>query len=87
MGALDAIDQGHRAASAPEVLDKIAKINEKTFDILRQKAPARLLDRVIGILKSIEFKSEQDDEDQLFANIKEIESLAYRLEKQLKKAR
>lgn len=86
-GALDAIDQGHKAASGPEVLDKIAKINEKTFDILRQKAPARLLDRVIGILKSIEFKSEQDDEDRLFANIKEIESLAYRLEKQLKKAR
>jgi len=85
--ALDAIDQRHRAASAPEVLDKIAKINEKTFEILRQKAPGRLLDQVIGILKSIEFKSKQEEEDLLLANIKEIESLAYRLEKELKKAR
>lgn len=86
-GALDAIDQRHRAASAPEVLDKIAKINEKTFEILRQKAPARLLDRVIEILKSIEFNSKQEEEDRLLANIKEIESLAYRLEKELKKSR
>lgn len=87
VGALDAIDQRHRAASAPEVLEKIAKINEKTFEILRQKAPGRLLDRVIEILKSIEFKTKQEEEDQLLANIKEIESLAYRLEKELKKAR
>lgn len=86
-GALDAIDQRHRAASAPEVLEKITKINEKTFEILRQKAPERLLDRVIEILKSIEFKSKQEEEDRLLANIKEIESLAYRLEKELKKAR
>src|SRR5216684_1485323 len=86
-GALDAIDQRHRAASAPEVLDKITKINEKTFEILRQKAPARLLDRVIEILKSIEFKSKQEEEDRLLTNIKEIESLAYRLEKELKKSR
>ncbi len=86
-GALDAIDQRHRAASDPEVLDKITKINEKTFEILRQKAPARLLDRVIEILKSIEFKSKQEEEDRLLANIKEIESLAYRLEKELKKSR
>jgi len=86
-GALDAIDQRHRAASAPEVLDKITKINEKTFEILRQKAPARLLDRVVEILKSIEFKSKQEEEDRLLANIKEIESLAYRLEKELKKSR
>jgi|SRR5579863_426667 len=86
-GALDAIDQKHKAASAPEVLDKITKINEKTFEILRQKAPARLLDRVIEILKSIEFKSKQEEQDRLLANIKEIESLAYRLEKELKKSR
>jgi len=86
-GALDAIDQRHRAASAPDVLDKITKINEKTFEILRQKAPARLLDRVIDILKSIEFKSKQEEEDRLLASIKEIESLAYRLEKELKKSR
>jgi hypothetical protein len=86
-GALDAIDQGHRAASAPEVLDKITKINEKTFEILRQKAPTRLLDRVIEILKSIEFKSKDEEEDRLLANLKEIGSLAYRLEKELKKSR
>ena len=86
VGALDAIDQGHKAASAPDVLDKIAKINQKTFDILRLRAPARLLDSVVEMLRSIEFKSKQDNEDQLLASIKEIESLAYRLEKQLKKA-
>jgi hypothetical protein len=86
-GALDAIDQRHKAASAPEVLDKISKINEKTFDILRDRAPDRLLARIIEMLKSIEFKSKQKEEEQLLAHIKEVESIAYRLEKELKKAR
>lgn len=86
-GALDAIDQRHAASSAPEVLEKVAKIHEKTFEILRQKAPGRLLDEVIGILKSIAFKSKQEEQERLLANIKEIQSIAYRLEKELKKAR
>lgn len=86
-GALDAIDQRHKAASAPEVLDRVAKINEKTFDILKEKAPDMVLARVVAMLKEIKFKARQEDEDQLLAHLKEIESMAYHLEKELKKAR
>lgn len=83
-GALDAIDQRHKSSAAPEVLDRVEKINEKTFEILRNKTPSRVLSRVVQMLESITFDKKRDSKEELLATVKDIEKVAYQLEKQIK---
>jgi len=88
--ALDAVDPRHKASSAADVLDKAAEINALTSKMLGKKSPQKLLTRVIDMLKSIELKALQgkrSETDEMFTHIKEVESIAYHLEKELKKLR
>lgn len=82
--ALSAIDQRHKAASEPEVLNKVQQINRQALQILRNKSPERLLSEVIHILEMIEFTGALSSKDELIKHVKDIEKLAYSLEKKLK---
>ena len=82
--ALDAIDQKHKASSAQDVITKIAKLNEKTFEILKAKSPAAVLTRVVEILSSLDPSSHEGSKEELLEQVKEIEHLAYKLEKEVK---
>lgn len=85
-GALGAIDYRHKASSAPEVLNRIQDINLKTLEILKEKSPERLLSQVIRMLGSIEFNNKLESKKALLAKIKEIEKIAYQMEKDVKKS-
>jgi len=82
--ALDAIDQGHKAFSAPMVMEKIEKINEITIKMLRRSAPERLLSHVVQMLKSIKCEDGREEKDEMLLKIKEIERVAYQMEKDIK---
>ncbi len=86
VGALDAIDQKHKASSAPEVLEQIENINEKTLQILKDKSPERLLTRVIKMRESIIFTGKSESKEEALERIKDIERLAYQLEKDVKRS-
>ncbi len=83
-GALDAIDQKHKASSAPDVLEQLERINEKTLDLLKYKSPEKLLARIVRMLESLKFDGKRDSKDGLLVQVKEVEKVAYHLEKQIK---
>jgi len=84
VGALDAIDQRHKASSAPEVIERVERINEKTFDMLKNKSPEKLLSRIVEMLASLTFDAKRDSKEGLLLQVKEVEKVAYQLEKQIK---
>ena len=84
IGALEAIDRRHRAFSAPEVLERIENLNQTTVDMLQNKSPERLLSQIVHLLESIKFGDGSSSKDELLKKIKEIEKIAYQLEKKVK---
>jgi len=82
--SLEAINQKHPSFSTIDVVDKIEAINEKTTRMLSQNAPGRLLSRIIDMLKSIDIDANIEVDESLFLKVKEIEKIAYQIEKNLK---
>ncbi len=82
--ALDAINQKHPAFSASSVMEKVEAINEKTAAMLRVSSPDRLLEQVIRTLGSINLKDSGDIKKEMLVKVKEIEKIAYQMEKNLK---
>lgn len=82
--ALDAINQRHPAFSASDVMKKLEAINEKTSEMLKKNAPDKLLSQVIGILESIDINSDKDLKEELLLKVKDIEKIAYQMEKDIK---
>ncbi|MDB5265933.1 MAG: hypothetical protein JWM39_646 [Parcubacteria group bacterium] len=84
--ALAAIDQKNKTSSSAEVLTRIEEINQKTFEMLGTKSPERLLARIVAMLKSLSIDNGIAEKDKTLERIKEIESIAYQLEKDLKRS-
>lgn len=82
--SLDAINQHHPAFSANDVMKKIEAINEKTAQMLKKNSPASLLSHVISLLKSINFDGSKNLKDELLSKVKDIEKIAYKIEKDIK---
>lgn len=82
--AIDAIDQKHKAFSAPEVVERIEELIRKLMSILKKKAPEQALSIVASLLQGINLESGFTDKSELLIKIKEIEKIAYRMEKEVK---
>jgi len=83
--AMQAIDQRHKSFSSPEVLDQIELLNQKTMSMLRHKSPKRLLSQIIHLLEIVEFDNTTDSKEELLEGIKNIEKIAYQMEKKVRK--
>lgn len=85
--ALESIDQKHKAFSSPAVLNQIEELNLYTMDILKKKSTNSLLAQIIKLLESVNIINTNDSTDELLEKAKKIQSLAYKLEKKVKKIR
>ncbi len=82
--AIDAIDQRHKAFSTPQVVEQIEELISKLMGMLKKKAPEQTLSIVADLLKSIELDAGSTDKTELLNKIKDIEKIAYQLEKDVK---
>lgn len=82
--ALGAIDQHHKASTAPEVLDQIQNITKIASKLLTKKSPKRVLSDVLDSLNSLDIENSTETKEELLEKVKEIEKLAYKLEKEIK---
>lgn len=82
--SFDSINKGHKNFSNPEVQDLVEKLGNKVFDSLNRSSPTRILSHIISLLKNIEASNIPEDEiESLKEKTKEIQSLGYRLHKEL----
>ena len=81
--ALEAIDQRHKAFSAPDVLDQVEVLNQKTLKMLNDKSPKRLLSRVVEILESINIDKTAESKEELLPKISEVNRISFDLKKKL----
>ena len=79
--AVDKINQKHESFSAPDVQDRIEKLNELTTNMLK-KSPERLLSQVIHLLESIELNSPESKEE-LLKKVSQINKISFEMKKQL----
>ncbi len=82
--AIEAIDQKHKAFSTPQVVEQIEELIKKLMGMLKMKAPEQTLSVVADLLQSIEFDNGSSDKAELLNKIKDIERIAYQLEKDVK---
>jgi len=84
INALQAIDQRHKAFSAPEVIQQIEELNRMTSDMLKEKSPKRIFASIVRLLESIKIQKGVDTKDDLLESVKEVQRIAYKLEKDIK---
>ena len=82
--ALDAINQKHPAFSANEVMEKVQLINDKTSGMLQKESPDRLLSKIIQMLEAIKPSKDKNLKQEMLAKVKDIERIAYQMEKEIK---
>lgn len=82
--AIEAIDQKHKAFSAPEVVDQIEDLIQKLISMLKKKAPEQALSVVADLLQNIDFDSDLTNKAELLSKIKDIEKISYQKEKDIK---
>lgn len=82
--AIDAIDQKHKAFAAPEVQNQFEKLIQKSLEMMQKKSPAHVLSIVIGLLDSLKFDPKSTEKEQLLLQIKDVEKIAYQMEKEVK---
>jgi hypothetical protein len=82
--AIEAIDQKHKAFSTPQVVGQIEELIKKLMTMLKKKAPEQTLSIVADLLESIELDAGSTDKTDLLNKIKDIEKIAYQLEKDVK---
>jgi hypothetical protein len=83
--AIDAIDQGHKAFSSPDVLEQIEGLIQKLLNMLKKKSPDRTLSTITQLLGSVKLDANVSDKDKdaMHAKLKEIQRIAYQLEKSI----
>lgn len=83
--ALEAIDTNNRQAfSKLDVLEDIGKLIDKLTSMLKDKSPVILLEIAWKLLSSIEVDDEMTDIEVIRTKIKEIEKIAYMMEKEVR---
>lgn len=82
--AIEAIDQKHKAFSTSQVVEQIEELIKKLMGMLKKKAPEQTLSIVADLLESIELDAGSTDKVELLNKIKDIEKIAYQLEKDVK---
>jgi len=82
--AIEAIDQQHRSFSTPQVVEQIEELIQKLMGMLKKKSPEETLSIVADFLQSIEFDTNSNDKVELLNKIKDIEKIAYQMEKDVK---
>jgi hypothetical protein len=82
--AIDAIDQKHEAFSTSQVVDQIEELIQTLMVMLKKKAPEQTLSVVADFLQSVELDISTTDKDELLYKIKDIEKIAYQMEKDVK---
>lgn len=82
--AIDAIDQKHKAFSTPQVVEQIEDLIQKLMGMLKKKAPVQTLAIVADLLESVDLNSDSANKNELLAQIKDIEKIAYQMEKDVK---
>jgi len=80
---LNAINQHHASFSDPAVMSKVEAINTMTTGMLKSKAPNRLLEQIIRMLKSIDLNNGNLPTEDIRLKLKEIGSIVYKMEKEL----
>lgn len=70
--------------NAAAVLDKVEKLSEFALKILNRKAPDKLLGQVVELLQAVDIESLPPDRAPLLMRIKEVQRIAYQIEKGLK---
>jgi len=81
--AIDAIDQGHKAFSTPEVLGQLEKLIQKLLNMLQKRSPDRTLSIVSQLLVSVKVDDKSTDKAAVLAKLKEIQKAVYQLEKRI----
>jgi len=82
--AVDAIDQTNKAFSKPQVIEKIEELIQKLMGMIKKKAPAQVLSIVAKLLGDIDLNSNEIDKMEFLNRIKDIEKIAYQMEKDVK---
>lgn len=82
--AIDAIDQKHKAFGEPEVQNQFEKLIQKALDMMQKKSPEHILSIVITLLDSLKFDSKSIEKERLLVQIKDVEKIAYQMEKNIK---
>lgn len=84
--AIDAIDQKHKAFSTPQVVERIEELIQKLMGMLKKKAPEHTLSIAADLLQTVDLTSDTVDKLELLTKIKDIERIAYQMEKFIKKS-
>lgn len=82
--AIDAIDQKHKAFGTLEVQNQFEKLIQTAMNMVQKKSPEHILSIVISLLNSLKFDKKSTKKEELLAQVKEVEKIAYHMEKDVK---
>lgn len=84
MRAFEAIKQGHKNFSKPEIQEMVKELGNKIFNSLQKKSPSRVLSHIIELLESIEVnKIPADEIVEVQEKAKRIQQIGYQINKNL----
>lgn len=83
--AIDAIKvaRTNKNVGKDNVIDKIEELNDLTLELMRKRSPITLLRQINDLLESIDIESLADNRDSVEAELKKIQSNAYRIGKEI----
>ncbi len=79
---IETVSQNKQAFSQDGVLKRIQDLNDKTFDMLKNKDADKMLSQIIKLLESVKFK-DSDSKDELCKKLIEIGKISFRRQKEL----
>lgn len=82
--AIDAINPNHKNFNSPEVLNRVEGLINKLTGMVNKKSPEHTLSLVLKMLEEVKPDAKNSDVEKLCSRLKEIQSKAYNLAKQLK---
>ncbi len=84
MRAFEAIKQGHKNFSKPEIQEMVKELGDKIFNSLQKKSPSRVLSHIIELLEGIEVdKIPADEVEEVQDKTKRIQQIGYQINKNL----
>lgn len=77
------VAQTNKNVGRDNVIDKVEELNDITVEIMRKRSPVALLRYINDLLSSIDVELLTEDKEKIEAELKKIQSVAYKLNKEI----